>query len=170
MPTLKADVGAADANSFATVEEGDTYFDERTRVSSWTGESSEAVKARALIMATRRVDMLSFAGVKVTDTQALKWPRIDVFDESGYEYATNAIPTIVKYAVFETALKILNDNAAGTDTFANSGLEGFDRAKVGPLEVDINHTFSATQLPDHVRRMLRPVLRSAGLMATLERS
>lgn len=169
MPTLTATASSATANSYATVAEGNAYFDERVQASNWTGESDADVKERALIMATRRVDQLSFEGAKSTDTQALKWPRINAFDESGYEYDTDAVPTLVKHATFEIALKILNDNADSTDPLADSGLEQFDRAKVGPLDVEINHTRSSTALPDNVTRILRPVLRGSGMMATLER-
>jgi hypothetical protein len=170
MPTLDATVGGPDANSYATIAEGDTYFGERVQAPNWTGESSVDVKAQALIMATRRIDHLSFRGVKTTDVQALKWPRIGAFDESGYEYDPAAIPALVKQATFEWALHILNGNAGGTDPFADGGLEQFDRAKVGPLEVEIRKAHKATKTPDIVMRILRPLLRGSGLMAMLERS
>lgn len=170
MPTIDATVGGASANSYSEVADADTYFDERLQVSNWTGESDTDVKERALIMATRRIDAFDFEGVKVTTTQALKWPRIDAFDEDGEEYDTDAIPTVVLYATYELALAYLNDAAGSTDPLAPTGLEQFDRAKVGPLEVDINHARRAGSVPDHVLRLLAPVLRTAGFMATLERA
>lgn len=169
MPTLVATAGSATANSYATVAEGDTYFDERVQATNWTGEADADVKERALIMATRRIDTLRFEGSKSASGQALKWPRIDAFDDNGDEYATDAVPTIVKHATFEQALTILNDNAAAKDSFAPTGLEPFTRAKVGPLEVEIDKGYQPGELSDEVRRLLRPVLRSHGLMAELVR-
>lgn len=167
MPTLVATAGSATANSYATVAEGTSYFDERLNTANWTGADNQA---RALIMATRRIDTLQFVGEKVTSGQALKWPRISAFDDNGDEYDSTAVPSIVKYATFEEALRILNDNAASKDTFALTGLEQFKRAKVGPLEVEMVQGFKASMLSDAARRWLRPVLLRAGLMAELVRS
>lgn len=170
MPTLDATVGGADANTYALVAAADTYFDERLQASAWTGESDTDVKERALIMATRQLDVLDFVGYRNSTTQALQWPRSDVYDRDGEPYATDSIPAIVQQAMFEIALDLLNANAESVDGFANSGLEKFDRAKVGPLEVEPNHAYRAGQIPDRVMRMLAHVRASAGLMGTLERA
>lgn len=170
MPTLVATAGATTANSYATVAEGDTYFDERLQSSNWTTEFDNDVKERALIMASRRLDSLRFEGEKANSAQALKWPRILAFDDDGEEYATDAVPDLVKQATFEEAIRILNDNASSTDTFAPTGLEGFKRAKVGPIEVEVDGTFKPGELSDQARRLLRPVLISSGLMGELVRS
>lgn len=169
MATLDATVGGASANAYAAVADGDTYFDERLQASAWTGESDAAVKTRALIMATRRLDQETFVGYKNSTSQALEWPREDAYDRDGEEYTTTAIPTVIKHAMFEIALAFLNSNADSSDPMANDGLERFDRARVGPMYVDVNHAHRATDLPDHVRRMLSHVLESQGLMGTLER-
>jgi hypothetical protein len=164
MPILVATAGATNANSYATMAEADTYFDERLQATNWIGE-----KARALIMATRRIDVLRFEGEKVSTAQALKWPRIEAYDDDGEEYDTSTVPAIVKQATYELALKILNDDAASTDTLGVTGLESIRRAKVGPLEVEVYKGFKAADLPDTVLRLLRPVLASSGLMAELVR-
>ena len=170
MPTLVATAGSATANAYATVAAGDTYFDERLQASAWTGESDEDVKERALIMATRQLDTLDFVGFKNSTEQALEWPREDAWDRDGEPYATDSIPTLIQHATFEVALDLLNGNADGTDRFANDGLERFDRAKIGVLEVEPNHGRRQAQIPDRVLRMLAHVRRSAGLMAELVRS
>ena len=166
MPTLIATPGAANANSYATLAEATTYFDERVGGDAWgLGEAED--QERALIMATRRLDTLTFVGFTVTDLQALKWPRRGAFDESGWQYDPATIPAPVKHATFEAALVLLG---ASGDPFADSPLAQFDRAKVGSLEVDINHGHSPSKVPDAVMRILRHVLRSHRLMAQLERS
>lgn len=169
MPTLDATVGGASANAYAEVSDADTYFDERLQAANWTGESSADVKERALIMATRRLDVLEYTGYRNATTQALKWPRSDAFDEDGEEYATDAIPAVIIEATYETALWLLNKTAESTDPLQNTGLEAFERAKVGPLDVTPRRSVRSGSLPDHVMRMLAHVRRSAGLVATMER-
>jgi hypothetical protein len=170
MPTLDAEIGGTSANSYSEVADADTYFDERLQASVWTGESDPDVKERALIMGTRRVDAFQVVGFKNSADQALKWPRSDVFDEDGNEYETTEIPIVVLHATYETALWLLNQNAASTDPLAPDGLDRFTRAKVGPIEVEPNLSSSSSKVPDHVRRLLRHVLRAAGFTATLERA
>lgn len=168
MATVIATPGSATANSYITTAEGDTYADERLQSTNWTSEDADD-RARAVIQATRWLDTLDFEGVKSSSAQALKWPRINAFDEDLEEYDTDAIPAVVKRATFEVALRLLNDNAGSTDTLAPTGLEQFKRAKVGLMEVELDKGFRTTDLPDQVRKMLAHVLRSAGIMAQMER-
>jgi hypothetical protein len=76
----------------------------------------------------------------------------------------------VLHATYELALRLLRDSAAGTDTLADDGLSRFKRAKVGPLEVEVNQSESSGTVPDHVLRILRHLLRRAAFMAKLERA
>jgi hypothetical protein len=169
VPTIDATAGGADANSFATLAEAQTYFGERVGASAWE-DAAEPKQKKALITATRRLNALKYVGYKTSDTQALVWPRIGAFDESGYEYDTAIVPAPVKEATFEAALKILTDGADGADPLADSELAQFDRAKVGPLEVDINHGHKPAKTPEAALRVLRHLLRGHRLMAQLERS
>ena len=67
--------GRTDANSYATVAEGDAYFDAHLYPSAWTAATA-TTKAAALVMATRLVDsQYQFNGFRAHDTQALQWPR-----------------------------------------------------------------------------------------------
>lgn len=168
MPTLDATVGGSSANSYIDVSTADTLADERLQTAEWTAAGTDD-KERALIMATRRLEQLRYEGDKTDSSQALKWPRQDAVDENGDEYATDAIPALVQEQVFEVALWVLNQDADGTDPMAPTGLEGFRSAKVGPMEVERDRSFSAGDLPDNVLRALRPVRKSSGLMVPLVR-
>lgn len=170
MATIVATAGSATANSYATTDDADTYFDERLQSSAWTGETDADVQKRALIEATRRIDQETFEGERSTTGQALKWPRIGAADEDGNEYDSDEIPTIVIHATYELALALLNSNADSTDLLADSGLEGFKRVKVGPLEVEPRHAQDAGELPDNVHRLLKPVLQTTGSTADLLRA
>lgn len=158
MPTIDATVGGASANSYITRAAATTYFDERLNSGAWTSASNEN-KDRALIQATRRLDQEDWQGVKVASGQALDWPRYWATDEDGEEYDSAAIPQPIKDATCELALRFLNDGT--TDTLADTGLEEFAAAKIGPMEVERNRAFKAGQLPENVLRLLRHVIRSA---------
>ena len=161
---LVATVGAPNAHRYCTLEEATAYFDERLNVSAWTA-AAEDPRIRALITATRRIDEEEFVGVPVSPvtgaeatvtTQALKWPRQAAPDSEGWTYDDSVIPPIVKQATLELALALL---AAGTtDLLADSGLEAFENVKIGSLDITPRHERKGAALPEHVRRLLRPVL------------
>lgn len=171
MPTLTATVGDSSANSYATVAEGDTYFDERLHpnASLWSGQTTDD-KERALITATRRLDQEDWQGVRVNTAQALDWPRYWATDEDGEEYDSDTVPVVVKHAVFELALQLLVDRAKSKDTLADTGLEEFRSAKVGPMDMERDQNFEAGQLPANVRRLLSSVVRSANSSVKMERA
>lgn len=169
MPTLVATAGSATANSYITVAAATTYFDERTNVANWTAADGDD-QARALISATRRLDVEAYKGDKATQGQALEWPRIGATNRDGYDYDTATIPTFLEQATSELALRVLNDDANSTDSFADTGLEEFNSAAVGPLNVERNASFRAAQLPETVHRLIRHVSNSGGVSRPLSRA
>jgi len=67
--------GMSGANSYASVADGDGYFEGHLYASAWTAATS-GTKAAALVMATRLVDsQFQFNGFRANETQALQWPR-----------------------------------------------------------------------------------------------
>jgi hypothetical protein len=67
--------GKVDANSYADVADGDSYFDGHLYASAWTSAAADR-KAAALVMATRLIDsQFQFNGFRAHDEQALQWPR-----------------------------------------------------------------------------------------------
>jgi len=67
--------GLASANSYASVADGDAYFEGHLYATAWTAATS-GTKAAALVMATRLVDtQFQFNGYRVSEDQALQWPR-----------------------------------------------------------------------------------------------
>lgn len=164
--TIDSTVGGADANSYIEdVATATAYFDERLNVAAWTAATSDE-KTRALIQATRWLDTAEFEGVRVSQAQALKFPRYGATDQDGYEFDTASIPDIVQHATCELALTLLN--AGSTDTLANTGLEAFANVKVGPIDVTPRLTQKAGEFPEHVKALLRPVLESSGMSGRVE--
>lgn len=73
---LETGEGLIDSNSYADIAAGDAYHDNQLYPEPWfTTESPR--KETALIMATTLIDAnWNFYGSRVTDVQALAWPRI----------------------------------------------------------------------------------------------
>lgn len=153
MPTLDATVGGADANSYATRADADTYFDNRLNATGWSALSDDD-KDRALITATSRIEQETFIGTPATETQALQWPRDGVVDRNGNDVPEDEIPQQVKNAQYEYALTL----TGGTTQLLPSGLDQFTEVKVGSIQVKMKDGFIEGQLPDNVYRELEEFL------------
>ena len=76
--TLILEDGSAlvDANSYASVADGDAYHAAHLYATAWTGATADK-KATALVMATRLIDAeCGFLGFRKSNAQALQWPRV----------------------------------------------------------------------------------------------
>jgi len=112
---LKEDgTGKIDANSYASVADGDTYHAGHLYATAWTGATADS-KATALVMAARVIDAeFQFNGGKASAAQALQWPRSDCRDPdagaiSGGDgvVACNLVPKSVVDATCELARELL---------------------------------------------------------------
>lgn len=149
---LDATVGGADSNSYITQADATLYFANRLYAANWTAAAT-GLKDQALMTATARIDQENFTGYRVTNTQALKWPRSWVLvpgEPYANYYATDEIPKLIKDAVCELALSLL-----ASDTLAPTGLENFKSVSVGPISIEMNQPVNSGILPDQVSRLLR---------------
>lgn len=134
MPTVSATVGGSASNSFATAVEMDSYADARPNASAWTDEEDDDVKSRALIHATRELCNRGWIGSRVSDSQALAWPRQFAEDpDSAFRiyYSTAVVPQRVKNACMELALEILKSGTV--DLSAQDSKQNVLEKTVGPL-------------------------------------
>lgn len=81
MEAINTTPGHPDANSYATVEEADLYFDSRSNTENWD-KLNKDVKSAALQLATKQIDSMRFFGEKRFDDaafyrreQSLQFPR-----------------------------------------------------------------------------------------------
>ena len=149
--SITATVGSATANSYLTLAEAQAIIDgliEDDDVSVWDSSNTDN-KNRALYTAAVRIDRERFLGARVTNTQALQWPRTGVRKPDTYinTYATGfpfristdyftdtEVPEQVKKA--EAILAVyLNNNKNGLGL---SGLEDFSNVQVGSVNVTPN--------------------------------
>lgn len=115
---INTEVGSAEANSYISVEEADAYFEARfLSGEGWSGLTVDQ-KAARLLQAAITIDRLQFIGERVSETQALAWPRRSS-NEIGYystltvlgrQIAVDEIPTAIKYAQVELALTIFDED------------------------------------------------------------
>lgn len=174
MPDIDATVGSATANSFVTTDEADTYLDARSNAGAWNDETDDDQKARALIDATRQLNLLLYIGTRVDTTQALAWPRnyatdpdkpnIDSLgDISLLYFANDVIPQRIKDATCELALEFLR--AGTTDIASQDTSLNVTRLVAGPIELDFAAAVQRKQgleRYDRVVQNIYPLLASAG--------
>jgi hypothetical protein len=151
--TLIATVGAANANSYATRAEGDTYHEGHLYSDDWTGATT-ATKEEALVMATRVLDeMYTWAAWSVDPDQALQWPRSGVMD---FLYLSTildtAIPPKLKDATCELARQLI---AADRTADNQVDAQGVTSLSVGSISLAFKESgITSKPIPDSVRRMI----------------
>ena len=132
--TINATVKDANANSYVTLTEANTYFETVPDSSTWTNKTDDQ-KNRALISATRWIDSFVYYGDRCDDGQALKFPRNN-YQVDGVELACTTIPNGIKYAQYELARALANDSEAMT---GNVGTDGnIEEVKLGDIQVKYN--------------------------------
>lgn len=149
--TIDTTIGGASANSYRTVAEATTYLEGRLNSSAWTSASATD-QAAALVEAARTLGPLNWQGRRVTETQALSWPRqwaLNPDSPYGGYYTSTEIPTRVGDAQCELALEFLR---AGTTDIAAAD----PNAGVIEKTIDVLTTrWSANQRPTGLARYPR---------------
>ena len=132
--TINATIKDANANSYVTLAEANTYFETVPDSSTWTNKTDDQ-KNRSLISATRWIDSFVYYGDRCDDGQALKFPRNN-YQVDGVELACSTIPVNIKYAQYELARALANDSEAMT---GNVGTDGnIEEVKLGDIQVKYN--------------------------------
>jgi hypothetical protein len=83
-------------NYYGTVALADEFFEDRLLTQWWFG-STVRDRERSLIMATRAIDRLNYAGEKTSDDQELQFPRGN----------DSTVPDDILNAAYECALKYI---------------------------------------------------------------
>ena len=138
--TINATIKDANANSYVTLAEANTYFETVPDSTTWDNKTVDQ-KNRSLIAATRWIDSFVYYGDRCDDGQALKFPRNN-YQVDGVELACSKIPNNIKYAQYELARALANDTDAITGTTGKEG--NISEAKLGDLEVKFNTTTQNT--------------------------
>ena len=148
--TIIATEGAANANSYLTVAEADSYLEAHLDASFWAALDDEAKKA-ALISATRELDLLIYAGRKSTQSQSLQWPRLGIVDRDGY--TVTGVPKLLKDAACEQVIYELTEDENLASDF---DLKNLESVEVGPLKYKMKPGLK-TGLPSDVEDRLNAI-------------
>jgi hypothetical protein len=159
--TIVATPGAADANSYATLDEAASYFEVRLHDEAWESAATEDQKA-ALVWATRLIDGFDpcpdlpstlgpWTGTVSSATQALAWPRTGMTDSNGRAIASTVIPNQLKWAEFEQALALLK---ADRTLESAAGAQGITRLKAGSVELGFKDEITIQSIAPGVRALL----------------
>lgn len=132
-------------NSYISVADATAYFSERLYASAWTGANADD-QAKALIMATKRIDRQKIRGIKAVSNQTLEFPRTvyaygDTFPQpvvgAHYEYGPgwiveDEVSQDVLDAVCEEALALLAGGATAKQR-AELQAQGVKSFSIGKL-------------------------------------
>ena len=144
-------------NSYVTLEEAETYFEGRLDAAAWTSVD-DSFKEQALITATSMLDYMNWAGVAVSQSQSLAFPRTGTYFDPrmGAEvlFGDTEAPVRVKEATYEIAHHLLNNDGlldqSGSATKIEVGRVLLDKLKTAPY------------IPAHATRLITPMLVNGG--------
>lgn len=160
--TVEDGTGKADADALWTLADVDSYHTDRGN-STWTG--TDATKEEAIRRATAWLSAhFTWKGRETHGRdQALAWPRAWVVDDDGWPIEQDEIPTEVKHALAEAALRELV-----TPGFFTPDVTLTDRVKrerVGPIESEYfapANVDAARPVVTLITDMLRGLIRGGG--------
>jgi hypothetical protein len=144
-------------NSLATVAEADAYFADRLDAAAWTS-ASDTLKSQALVTATSMLNDMAWAGVAVSESQNLAFPRVGSYFDPllGFAVALDGVTTperIIK-GVYELAYHLLNNDGV----LDNTG--GVESIEVGPIK--LTNIKAPNAVPLVARRLISPLLLNGG--------
>lgn len=161
---------AKGTNSYVTLNEADSYFEDRLDASAWQ-EASDLYREQALVTATRMLEQKDWEGVSVSETQTLAFPRSGSFYDPSrgvrqvfnttYAFPSTTDETegsltrdiqLLRQACYELAYHLLNNEGLTDSTGTVESL------KVGPIELtEIRNSSSSAH---SVNTLINPMIRS----------
>jgi len=158
-------------NSYVTLSEADSYFDDRVDVSAWV-EAGEELKEQSLVTATHLLDELHWEGQVRADSQALSFPRIGSFRDpsrgvrvqfSSYTFTDGNNEAevglardirLLRRATYELAYHLVNNNGLLDRTGSVTNI------KVGSIA--LTEVVDAAAFPRTIRKIVERMLKNQG--------
>ncbi|HPE48703.1 MAG TPA: hypothetical protein PLR76_09905 [Hyphomonas sp.] len=112
-------------NTYATLAEADAYAATRSWAATWAA-LADAVREQRLADAAIYLDTsYTWKGQIADEDQVMSWPRVLVRDKEGRLIASDAYPTVLKYAQVELAYlasaALVTNESAGQVTALTAG-------------------------------------------------
>lgn len=146
-------------NSYVSISESIVFFLDTLRNARWTSVDVNT-KSAALIDATRYLERLDWIGTRTVSTQALSWPRSGVSDREGLALDSSVVPSFIKEATYEIALRLAEDPDL-IDNFLQQTRDNTKRVRAGNVEAEFFVPTNGTPIFEWLVPLLRPYLRSA---------
>lgn len=144
-------------NSYVDVAEADAYFVDRIDPGAWSSADSTQ-KGQALVTATSMLDEIIWAGIAVSDSQALAFPRSGTYYDPKFgqyiELSETEVPIRIKKATYELAYHLLNNDNLLDDTGSVKDLS------VGSIRLSL--VLPANKFPKVVKNLIKPLQINAG--------
>lgn len=156
--------GLANAESYIAVADADARHSALGNT-AWAGFDT-TTKEQLLRQATEYMLQAyrdRWQGYRQTTTQALDWPRNSVIVDEFVEVSATIVPTPVKNACADLALR------ASSADLAEDLTRGVIRSKVGPIETEYDRASPQGTRYRAVEMALAPFLKGSSSMATLVR-
>lgn len=149
---LETGAGLVNSNSYVSVAEGEVYF--TPDLSSYALWAAAPDQEGLLIWATRVLDQKvrwrgTTANNSTTITQALRWPRQQMFDRDGNAVLTTVIPIQVKQATCELAKWMLSN-----DVTQGQNVDYLQRLRVDVIELTWQPKVGQPILPALINEIL----------------
>lgn len=123
--------GAANANSYGSLAEGDAYFEGHPYASGWVSLTTDE-KNRQLVHTTRLLDTMPWKGAAASATQRLRFPRTGLLTANGYTLGSTTVPEELKAAQFEFCSALAAKDLTKTDSIRQKGISSI---KAGPVSL-----------------------------------
>jgi hypothetical protein len=138
-------------NSYSTVEEADSYFEDRLDASAWVN-ADEDLKSQALVTATSILDNRNWIGRAISQDQLLAFPRSgNYFDpKTGYNInLSSEVPRRIIKACQELAYHLMNNDGLldETDSIEN----------ITVSTINLTNIQKANLIPSAVKNLIRPL-------------
>jgi len=149
--------GISNANSYLSVADADDYHDLHGAPAAWTAAVT-ADKEAALRLATQYIDGVYgsvWQGRRELETQALDWPRCQVWDYDGFPVSFTIVPQQVKDACAYLALKQISGDTLLPDDASASNVTS-EAIQLGALS--ISQSFSGTKTTTKYYRLVEKIL------------
>lgn len=171
-------------NSYISVADATTYFNDRLYADSWTAASADD-QAKALIMATKTLDRLLLRGRKKLDDQVLEFPRCypslagmvigtrfaiaivedySVLVENGW-YCELSTPQRVLDAVCEEALALLTSGNDPRRAIQRAGVKSYRLGSLSETFADgaiaVGTSSKQGLISDEAKALMRPYIAGA---------
>lgn len=150
--TLDATVSGASSNSYCTLASCLPILAENIHIYSTFAALSTANAEACLIYATHVLDeRCDWVGNRGSTTQALRWPRDDVYDTDEEAIDTDTIPEFLRRATSFLAYYLSQSNR-----ISEANTLGFSRLDAGSLRMDIDKYDRQQTIPNPVWDIVKP--------------